>query len=149
MASNPPQCTWARLSPPPRGAAPREEKVVRLGEEEEERVVLVVEEEQVVEEEELLEEEEEVRLWSVRVLSLRCWRKRFLSSSGVWPFCALTMQVGRWRFSMYTSCCFCCFSSSIWALRSALTPSSFSDSWGREGGTGSRNREEGGRRRRW
>lgn len=43
---------------------------------------------------------EEVRLWSCKALSLMCWMKRFLSSSGVWPFCARTMQVGRCRLSM-------------------------------------------------
>lgn len=42
----------------------------------------------------------EVRLWSCKVLSLMCWMKRFLSSSGVWPFWARTMQVGRCRLSM-------------------------------------------------
>ena len=109
MASNPPQCTCARLSPPTRGATTMEERVLAMEERvlvEEERV-LVEEERVLVEEEErvlLVEEEQvvlvEVRLCSVWVLSLMCWRKRFLSSSGVWPFWALTMQVGRWRLSM-------------------------------------------------
>lgn len=52
------------------------------------------------EEEEVVAGEEEVRLWSCKVLSLMCWMKRFLSSSGVWPFWARTMQVGRCRLSM-------------------------------------------------
>lgn len=101
------QWMWSRVkSPPSRGA------IVEMDVDKEVEVAEV----------------EEVRLWSCKVLSLMCWMKRFLSSSGVWPFWARTMQVGRCRLSMYTSCCFCCFSSSIWAFRSALTLSSFSDS---------------------
>lgn len=73
---------WSRLrNPSSRGATVE----MDADKEEEEVVVVAV---------------EEVRLWSCKVLSLMCWMKRFLSSSGIWPFWARTMQVGRCRLSM-------------------------------------------------
>lgn len=58
-----------------------------------------------------------------------CSSKGLTSLSGVLTLSVLTMQVGRWRFSITISCCLSTRSSSIWAFSSEFTISKRSDSW--------------------
>ena len=58
-----------------------------------------------------------------------CSSRGLASFSGVFTLSVLTMQVGRWRFSITMSCWRSWRSSSIWAFSSEFTISRRSDSW--------------------
>ncbi len=57
------------------------------------------------------------------------WTSTCSSLSGLFTLSVRTMQVGRWRLSITTSCCRSDFSSSIWDFSSEFSVSNRSDSW--------------------